>query len=123
MPHPQEFPRADDRLVGRQYRYGYAMQASPDGGDAGDSVLKHDLRRGHTTARRLGAHQRVGEFVFVPATAQAAEDEGVLMGFVYKAVTGRSDLVILDAATLETVAAIHLPHRVPFGFHGNWIPC
>ncbi|MBV8993875.1 MAG: carotenoid oxygenase family protein [Pseudonocardiales bacterium] len=120
--HPQEFPRADDRLVGHQYRYGYAMQTSLAGGDAGDSVLKHDLRRGLTTARRLGAHQRVGEFVFVPATAQAAEDEGVLMGFVYNAATDRSDLVILDAATLETVAAIHLPHRVPFGFHGNWIP-
>jgi carotenoid cleavage dioxygenase len=29
--------------------------------------------------------------------------------------------MILDAATLETVAAIHLPDRVPHGFHGNWI--
>ncbi|HJT03665.1 MAG TPA: carotenoid oxygenase family protein [Pseudonocardiaceae bacterium] len=120
--HPQEFPRADDRLAGHPYRYGYAMQTSDAGGDAGDSVLKHDLRRGITTARRLGTHQRVGEFVFVPAAAQAAEDEGVLMGFIYDVATNRSDLVILDAATLETVAAIHLPHRVPFGFHGNWLP-
>lgn len=29
--HPQEFPRADDRLVGRHYRYGYAMQTCPTG--------------------------------------------------------------------------------------------
>jgi carotenoid cleavage oxygenase len=120
--HPQEFPRIDDRLVGRRYRYGYVMQTSPAGGDAGDSLLKHDLRGGISTARRLDAYQRVGEFVFVPTAAQAAEDEGVLMGFVYDAATDRSDLVMLDAATLETVAAIHLPHRVPFGFHGNWIP-
>jgi Retinal pigment epithelial membrane protein len=42
--------------------------------------------------------------------------------FVYNAATGGSDLGILDAATLGTVVAIHLPHRVPFGFHGNWIP-
>jgi hypothetical protein len=37
--HPQEFARIDDRLLGHQYRYGYAMQALA-GGDAGDSVLK-----------------------------------------------------------------------------------
>jgi carotenoid cleavage dioxygenase len=28
---------------------------------------------------------------------------------------------MLDAATLDDVAAIHLPVRVPYGFHGNWI--
>ena len=36
----------------------------------------------------------------------------------------RSDLVILDAQDFagEPVATVHLPQRVPFGFHGNWIP-
>jgi carotenoid cleavage dioxygenase len=58
----------------------------------------------------------------VPDAAHAAEDDGVLMGFVYDGGTDRSDLVILDAAILETIGAVHLPHRVPFGFHGNWIP-
>jgi carotenoid cleavage dioxygenase len=120
--HPQEFPRIDDRLVGRPHRYGYAMQTSSTGGTAGDSVLKHDLARGQTTARRLGTHQRIGEFIFVPNTPQAPEDDGVLMGFVYDVTTDRSDLTILDAATLETIAAIHLPDRVPYGFHGNWAP-
>ena len=34
-----------------------------------------------------------------------------------------SDLVIVDASdfTGEPVATIKLPHRVPYGFHGNWI--
>jgi carotenoid cleavage dioxygenase len=98
------------------------MQTSETGGNASNSVLKHDLRRGLTTARRLGAHQSVGEFVFVPNSPQSPEDDGVLMGFVYDADTDRSDLVILDAASLETIAAIQLPARVPFGFHGNWVP-
>jgi carotenoid cleavage dioxygenase len=44
-----------------------------------------------------------------------------LMGFVYDQATDRSDLAILDAQTLDDVASIHLPHRVPAGFHGNWI--
>jgi carotenoid cleavage dioxygenase len=70
----------------------------------------------------LGTHQRVGEFVFVPNSSRSPEDDGVLMGFVYDASTDRSDLVILDAASLEKIAAVHLPVRIPFGFHGNWLP-
>jgi carotenoid cleavage dioxygenase len=91
--HPQEFPRIDDRLVGRPHRYGYAMQTSGTGGTVGDSMLKHDLRRGHTVARRLGAHQFAGEFVFVPSSPQAPEDDGVLMGFVYDATADQCHVV------------------------------
>ncbi len=120
--HPQEFPRVDDGIVGRPHRYGYAMQTSATGGSAGDSVLKHDLHRGQTTARRLGDDKRVGEFIFVPNAPQTTEDDGMLMGFVYDADTDRSDLTILDAGNLDTIAMIHLSDRVPHGFHGNWSP-
>jgi carotenoid cleavage oxygenase len=58
----------------------------------------------------------------VPNSSQSPEDDGVLVGFVYDAGTDGSDLVILDAASLETIAAIRLLARVPFGFHGNWVP-
>jgi carotenoid cleavage dioxygenase len=120
---PQEFPRIDERLLGRPHRYGYAMQAaSGTAAIAVDAVLKHDLHRGHTTERRLGQHKQPGEFVFIPNSSDAAEDDGVLMGFVYDASTNCSDLVLLDAETLENIAAIHLPDRVPHGFHGNWSP-
>jgi len=32
------------------------------------------------------------------------------------------DLVSGTAGTLDEVARVHLPQRVPFGFHGNWLP-
>ena len=61
--------------------------------------------------------------MFVPSANGTSEDDGWLMGFVYDATTDRSDYVILDAHdfTGAPVATVHLPQRVPFGFHGNWI--
>jgi carotenoid cleavage dioxygenase len=117
----QEFPRVDERLVGRRHRYGYAAAV---GGhlESGAVLFKHDMRAGTTATRAFGSGKGLGEFVFEPTSPDAGEDEGVLMGFVYDAPTDRSELAILDAGTLETVASIALPHRVPAGFHGNWVP-
>lgn len=117
---PQEFPRIDERRTGKTYRYGYSIQVRL--GHFGDSVLKHDMHRGQVITRRLGVQRRVGEFVFVPNGPRSAEDDGVLMGFVYDTGTDRSDLMLLDAGSLDTLATVHLPTRVPHGFHGNWIP-
>jgi carotenoid cleavage dioxygenase len=46
------------------------------------------------------------------------------MGYVYDAARDVSDLVVLDAGdvTAAAVATVHLPRRVPFGFHGSWVP-
>jgi carotenoid cleavage dioxygenase len=116
----QEFPRVDERRVGKRHRFGYAVGFN----DAAEqsTLLKHDLVRGTTAARSFGAGKQLGEFVFQSSTPDAGEDDGVLMGFVYDSATDRSELAILDAETMDTVAGIHLPHRVPAGFHGNWVP-
>lgn len=116
----QEFPRHDERLTGRRHRYGYAVGFA----DArlGDSVLKHDLSAGTTQERRLGTGIETSEFCFVPTPGGTAEDDGVLMGYAFDRERGLSDLRVLDAQTLEDVASVHLPGRVPAGFHGNWAP-
>ena len=44
------------------------------------------------------------------------------MGYVFDRERGTSDLVMLDAETLEDVASVQLPARVPAGFHGSWSP-
>jgi len=119
--HGQEFPRVDERLVGKRHRFGYAVSIG-NGVVPDATLLKHDLIGGSTATRSFGEGKQLGEFVFHPATADAAEDDGVLMGFVYDSSTDTTKLAILDAATLEDIAGIHLPHRVPAGFHGNWVP-
>ena len=65
-----------------------------------------------------------GEGVFAPAGPAAGEDEGWVLGYVYDAARDGSELVIIDASDFprEPVATVSLPQRVPFGFHGSWIP-
>jgi carotenoid cleavage oxygenase len=116
----QEFPRVDERLTGRRHRFGYAPTL--DGPAMGSALLKHDLVSGRTVERSFGAGSGVGEFVFVPSAPDAAEDDGVLMGFVHDRATDRSSLQLLDAGTLEPVGSVQLPVRIPYGFHGNWVP-
>jgi carotenoid cleavage dioxygenase len=62
--------------------------------------------------------------VFVARHAEAAADDGWIMSYVYDATTDSSDVVILSAQDFsgDPVAVISLPQRVPFGFHGNWVP-
>lgn len=115
----QEFPRHDERLLGGRHRYGYTVTFDGSGGEA---LIRHDLTAGSTLVREFGPGHDASEFVFVPTDADSPEDQGVLLGFVYDPERDASDLRVLDAATLEDVAAVHLPARVPAGFHGNWAP-
>jgi carotenoid cleavage oxygenase len=118
----QEFPRHDERLIGKPYRYGYVLASDP--GLVARGILKHDLHAGTKVEHDFGAGTHAAEPVFVPASDDAAEDDGYVMTFVYDEKTDRSDLVILHAQDFagDPVASVHLPQRVPYGFHGNWVP-
>ncbi|MEA3119653.1 MAG: hypothetical protein QOI13_2923, partial [Paraburkholderia sp.] len=52
-----------------------------------------------------------------------AEDDGWLLCCVYRRATDTSDVVVLDARDLAAgpVATVHLPTRIPAGFHGAWL--
>ncbi len=120
------FPRVDDRVVGLKHRYGWGV--APRGGGAGaivdpGNVVKWDFQTGEQQTYDFGPNGFPGEFVFVQDDAAAGEDEGWVIGFVYDAAEDSSDLVILDGSAPGTdpVARVHLPQRVPFGFHGSWV--
>ncbi len=125
---PAEFPRVADSVVGQKHRYGYSL-GIPDT-DAFENpslgsgvILKYDRISGQRTSVNIGKGRMPGESVFVPAASSTAEDDGYLMTFVYDAASDSSEFIILDAATMspEPIATVHLP-RIPFGFHGNWVP-
>ena len=122
-----EFPRVDERRLGRRHRFGYMAAREPELNDGAQplwtAVRKYDLERGGVTERRFGACNGVGEPLFVPRTASAGEDDGWVLVLVYDAARDTSDFWILDAQDVagEPVARVTLPHRVPYGFHGNWV--
>ena len=120
-----EFPGVDDRRTGRATRHGYATEvvAASGGADFG-GLLKVDLSTGGVEHHDLGAGRQAGEATFVPAADGTGDDEGWLLSVVYDAARNGSDLVVVDASDLRAppVATVRLPRRVPFGFHGTWLP-
>lgn len=117
----QEFPRTDERTVGRHYRYAYTTEIG-DHFDPG-AALRHDVHTGATERRPAGDGRGFGELVFVPRAADSDEDDGWLLAVAHHLRGGNADVVILDAAdfTGDPVATVHLPGPVPLGFHGNWV--
>lgn len=122
---PQDFPRPDERRFGQPYRYLWtmALPAELDPQFVGTALYQHDLETGTRQVHDFGPGHHPGEFVFIPAAADSAEGEGWLMGLVVDRAAEATDLVILDASRVAAppVASVRLPHRVPPGFHGNWI--
>jgi carotenoid cleavage dioxygenase-like enzyme len=122
-----EFPRVDERRLGRKHRFGYMAVTGPEGNSDGmpvwTAIQKYDLARGTTEVRTFGAHNGAGEPLFVPRHDGADEDDGYVLALVYDHVRNGSDFLILDARhiTGEPIAALRIPHRVPYGFHGNWV--
>jgi len=117
-----EFPRHDERRIGKPIRFGYTGGLADHLGIG--PIYKHDLDKGTTETHDEGAGRMFLEPVFVPRALDAGEDDGWILAYVYDAPSDSSDVVILHAQdfTAPPIAKIHLPQRVPFGFHGNWVP-
>jgi carotenoid cleavage oxygenase len=125
----QEFPRINENLTGGKHRFGYTVGVN--GGfvaaaDMSTSLYKHDYATGSSQTAALDRDLLIGEMCFVPNpgadSAGATEDDGILMGYGYHRGRDEGQLLLLDAQSLEEVATVHLPQRIPMGFHGNWAP-
>lgn len=117
-----EFPRHRGSLTGQQHRYGYCAQT--DTISRTWPTIKHDLVTGGREVFDHGAGRAAGEPVFVARPGSTEEDDGWLVTFVHDSNTGLAEFVVIDAQDFARgyVAQVKLPARVPFGFHGNWVP-
>jgi len=135
-----DFPRVNDRFLGRPFRYGYGAAFDTSacagsrasvagiGGPLFHAVVKHDLQTGETTTWEAGGDCFLGEPVFVPREGAGDgpddEDDGYLLVHVHDEASGRSEVAILDARDFggPPVCRILMPRRVPYGFHAGWVP-
>jgi carotenoid cleavage dioxygenase len=126
--HNQEFPRIDERQTGQDYQFAYAVALpSQDHVEltiAATQIYKHDVKNETTQVHDFGPNRHPGEFVFVPRNDSSAEDDGWLIGLVVDMSNESTALEILNADdfTGEAQAVVNIEHRIPPGFHGNWVP-
>jgi carotenoid cleavage dioxygenase-like enzyme len=105
----------DDKGLQKQLRWSF---------DTWDVVVADDRASALAQVRRHQPAVVTMDLGLPPDPDGAAEDDGWLLAFVYDANDDRSDFVVLDARdlTADPVAVVHLPTRVPHGFHGSWLP-
>jgi carotenoid cleavage dioxygenase-like enzyme len=120
-----EFPRFDDRVAGSAYCHTwYSGHFVPQPGFEFDTIVHRDLRSDHRHLWRLPPGDVVSEPIFAPRSSECSEADGWLLAVVYRRKEDHSQLVILEALNIGSgpVAVADVPRRVPFGFHGAWLP-
>ena len=109
-----DYPRVADAEVGLHARYGYAtdfvLAAEPEHGE----IHRFDLDAGTRESHRFPSGTTCGEPVSV---------DGMLLTLTHDRRTDTSALVVLDADDVASapLAEVHIPVRVPAGFHGSWV--
>ncbi|KZV31728.1 putative carotenoid cleavage dioxygenase 4, chloroplastic-like [Dorcoceras hygrometricum] len=125
-----EFGGVNPARAGQKTRYIYsAMLKTPE---MSVGLVKLDLSINAcddciVASRLYGPGCIGGEPIFVPndpSNMDAEEDDGYLITYMHNENTNESTFLVMDAKSpsLETVAVVKLPQRVPSGFHGLFVP-
>ncbi|OMO89330.1 Carotenoid oxygenase [Corchorus capsularis] len=124
-----DFAVINPDYVAKKNKYVYAAVGDPMPKISG--VVKLDVSKGERQdcivgSRMYGPGCFGGEPFFVAKEAgnpDADEDDGYLVSYVHNENTGESRFLVMDAKSpnLDIVAAVKLPRRVPYGFHGLFV--
>jgi carotenoid cleavage dioxygenase-like enzyme len=119
-----EFPRMDNRRLGRPSRYSYSGHIGSIPLMRFDGLVKHDTTTGQRTTYTFPDGCYGGEPTFAPRAGSTDEDDGYVLTFLEDDRSGESSLGIFDARRIEAgpVGAILMPRRVPTGYHTWWVP-
>ena len=123
---PLDLPEIDDRRTGRPHSVAWLVEtADTDAGNVEiNGISAFDVATGSLDRWTPGPSLQPNEVTFVPDSPDSAEGEGWLLTYVWDRAADASVLAVLDATDVGAgpVATVELPQRVPFGFHGTWLP-
>lgn len=119
--HAVELPTVDGRFATREHRLFFSIAREVGGRSPLHQALARTTTDGRAPLLRSFAPDLPGEAVSVPRSPDAPEGDGWLLSVIHRARARRSELVCLDATSLETVATARLPHAIPPGFHGGFV--
>jgi len=117
-----EFPRMDNRLLGKKSRYSYNPRLARSETLLFEAVVKYDTDTGATKTLEYPRGSYGGETVFAPRVGSRGEDDGYLLTFVADEASGASELYVIDAREMRVASRARIPQRVPTGYHSWWIP-
>ncbi|KAH6835825.1 hypothetical protein C2S53_006580 [Perilla frutescens var. hirtella] len=142
--YSMEFPMINDMYIGKKCKYGYSQVINPEASSTSGMGKYGGLAKLHLQERKLKLssdgkqrdefievqHHKFPELTFCSGAAFVAkrggedEDDGWIIAYVHNEDSDTSQVYIVDAKNLsdEPVAIIDLPSRVPYGFHGAFIP-
>lgn len=116
--HGYERPSLNLAYVGRKNRYAYLIDEER-AGYMGKGVLKYDLLSEKDIKYVDYGDFYGGEALFVPKSNPVDEDDGYLLELLMS--DTKAEMLILDAKSMDELARLHLPQRVPFGVHACWL--
>jgi carotenoid cleavage dioxygenase-like enzyme len=122
--HNVEFPRMRDDCLGKACRYGYAawMNSQANSAESFQGWIGFDLYDKKIVQEVLfGDDEYGGETVVIPKPNSTESNQVYLGAFVHNERENVDYFKLYDGETAELVARLTLPHRVPYGFHGQWI--
>lgn len=125
------FTRIDDRFITKPHRYVYVQYV--DAAQPFDATLPDDSRlrpvnsygRFDVIDRTVqsyfaGSTHVLQEPLFVPRSADAPEGDGYLLGTAHNLKELRTEVVVVDALTMQECARVILPFRNAYQVHGVW---
>lgn len=127
-----EFPRCDERYLGRPYEHGFVLAFDPTlpYNPANGPMpfqffnqLAHlNLKTGSTDAWFPGDNSCFQEPIFIPRSSDAEEADGYVVALLNVLDQARSELVILDSRDMASgpIARVKVPLRMRMSLHGCW---
>lgn len=124
-----DFPRIDERRMGRHYNIIYLPVVVPDLPPNGfpmpvslKALSKVDKKAKIIEYYKPGDDCLVEEPIFIPRNKDSAEGDGWVLSMIKRVKQRRSDLVVLDSKDFsKPIAIIQMPLYLRNQVHRNWV--